>query len=243
MKTQPIAVSARTKLPSVPFAAVLAACGLLLLSLASGSAAPGKPDRDPRVLPPNASLQGQSLGEWMELEHIYAITGAPINDPIYVNQVDVQVGKVMILAGNWGTPRSVTVKAGTFLFLDIDSMWGELYADGSTDDPNGEWFGIPISAWPSMVTSSQTLDGRPVRIDPQDYFISTTWFDQPIPYGETSSWDSVGAVWFQGFGFLIKPLTPGVHTLTSHVEDGFFGLSWDDTWTITVLPEPKQKGK
>lgn len=141
-----------------------------------------------------------------------------------------------MLAGNWGTPGQVTVKTGTFLFLPIKSIWGELYTDGSMDDPNGTFNGYRIADWFPNLTLWQTLDGSLVRVNLEDYLTPLTWWDHPIYHAETSSWNSVAGVWFQGVGFIIKPLTPGIHTLTSHVEDPFFGVGWTDTYTITVVP-------
>jgi hypothetical protein len=46
-----------------------------------------------------------------------------------------------------------------------------------------------------------------------------------------------------GYAFLINPLTPGLHTLTSHIEDGFFGAANDESYTINVLSEEKHDGK
>ncbi|HRZ55411.1 MAG TPA: hypothetical protein P5525_08135 [Candidatus Paceibacterota bacterium] len=40
-----------------------------------------------------------------------------------------------------------------------------------------------------------------------------------------------------GYVCLIKPLTPGIHTVNNYVEDNFFwGASWEETRTITVIP-------
>ena len=170
---------------------------------------------------------------------VYSLTDAPINGSPYWNIADVKVGDVLLLQGTWdGIPKEVTVKAGTFIFVPINSMWGEQYADGSTDDPNDpnlDGSGHAASSWGSMLTMSQTLDGSPVRVDLKNYGVPITWFDQPIYYADTSSWDSVAAIWFQSYGFMIKPLTPGVHTLTNVVEDQWFSSSFTDTYKITVV--------
>lgn len=182
---------------------------------------------DPRIMPPTAKVEGISLPAWNQLFMEYGLKNSSPNGWPPFNRADVEVGQVVIMAQSWGdNPWQLTVRNGTFLMFPIYYLWGELYDDDSIDNPD-DW-----AWWHSQVKLTLTLDGSPIQANFADYFVPTTTFSPPLEYAEPSEYGSIGAVWFQGWGCIIKPLKPGVHVLTNRIEDS--GADWTDTYIITV---------
>jgi hypothetical protein len=218
--------------------ALMATVAVLAASVPSAWAGNDKNGKDSRIMPAAAKVEGKSLADWVRLFTAHLVLNSDPNDYPPVNKADVQIGQVMMLAGNWGEPGEVTVKAGTFLLVNPYILWSETYNNGIPDDsPDMVVNDVPLSEWDQHVTAALTLDGRPLQLDMQDYAVPCTWFDHPVMYAEPSSYGSIGAIFFTGYACVVKPLTPGVHVLTSHVDDQFlFIASWTDTWKITVVP-------
>jgi hypothetical protein len=73
-------------------------------------------------------------------------------------------------------------------------------------------------------------------------------------YPAPSSYGSVGAVFFQGVGFVSQPLPVGTHVIHLYepmiIKAGDYaglpaglGVIYDNTWTIKVIPAGKPAGK
>lgn len=224
----------KTSLVSKMRVALVAAIGLLLL-LTGLPANAG--NHDPRVMPPNAMVQGLTLSQWVETWHLYALAGCPITNSVYLNTNLIRLGNVLLLPGAWGT-RKMNVRKDVYILLMVDSVFGQTFAN-----PNKQPEQPALAAgWPSKVSMLNTLDGTPLQLNPRDYLTPVTWFPFPVYFGDgdgdaddiSPTEKAVGAIWFRGYGILIKPLAPGDHVLKSQVNDAFFGQSWTDTWEIHV---------
>jgi hypothetical protein len=138
----------------------------------------------------------------------------------------------------------ITVGPGTGLVLPAMFIFGEIYADGSADDPDfvfpdepwavdpnlGSLAGINIVDYLYMTAQTEVkLDGKVllsgVASDLEDYHFGPTFFDSPIVYEETLPNNAVAAWWCFGVGAVYTPLSKGTHTLeiTTVFDNIFFG--------------------
>ena len=162
---------------------------------------------------PNSKAFGKSLDEWIEAHLRWLEAG---QDP------DVRVKNVAFLpiVGDLpsGNVFEVEVEPGTALVLPI-AMWLGFEGDPVLD--------------PSDFFGAVTLDGQPIAEPNIDFLVGPTPVDPPLFEVVT---------FFQGLGVVIKPLTPGTHTieLFSSIDtpDGLFEFT--NTWNITVTPPGKK---
>lgn len=198
-----------------------------------------------KVLPPNASFAGKSLAGWLKTYWVWYYSSQPDSG---------QVGKVVLLPlpevqasendftyedpGTLSGHADVTIKAGTSFVLPLIAWTGEIYTDGSQDDP------LPDALFgdPSFISGNAWLDGKPVITDAnvRSYYVPQTFFDQVIYYGEPTDYGSIGVVWFQSIGFVCDPLPVGTHQVrlrsTGLIPDLDVGVIYENSWTITVTP-------
>lgn len=115
------------------------------------------------------------------------------------------------------SPFEVEVQTGTALVLPI-ALWL-----GFEGDPVLE---------PGDFVGSVTLDGQPIAEPNMDFLVGPTPVDPPLFEVVT---------FYQGLGVVIKPLTPGVHTIelfsSVNAPDGL--AEFNNTWHITVSPPGK----
>ena len=123
-------------------------------------------------------------------------------------------------------------------------------------DENGDYFcdePLPDDLFGTTIVATVKIDGREILKNFEDYYVPPVDFDplinyydpipDPIPEGY------LGACRVQGVAFLSMPLPPGEHTITNYLEYivdepglGYeFGIIYDNTWKITVLPGKKGK--
>ena len=86
-----------------------------------------------------------------------------------------------------------------------------------------------------------TIDGWEILKNIKKYYVPPVYFDPPIIYDPLPPpGEYQGACRVQGIAFLSMPLKPGDHVITNYVEyiiiPGEFGIIYDNTWNITVLP-------
>ncbi len=116
------------------------------------------------------------------------------------------------------SPFNVEVKTGTALVLPI-ALWL-----GFEGDPVLE---------PGDFVGAVTLDGQPIAEPNIDVLVGPTPVDPPL-FGVVT--------FYQGLGVVIKPLTPGVHTIelfsSVNTPDGL--AEFNNTWNITVAPPGKR---
>lgn len=212
--------------------------GLLLAAVIVGPAAGG---------PPQANAYGKSLPEWMELYLTWYLGGDQADHVKNVQFLPLPAGVPDDGAGTAADPvtlvgeMDLTLKPGTPFVLPVAFWYVEVYLDGSVD---------PVLA-DAVFTESDvlvTIDGKAVidsdRQDLSRFYVPPTAFGSVIYYDEPTSYGSVGAVGFQGIGFVHGPLSVGKHTITLHSEINAvvadpnhpvnLGQIFHNTWNITV---------
>ena len=130
---------------------------------------------------------------------------------------------------------TVSLRRGESFMVPIVTWIGELYEDGSEDEPLEE----------SVMNEGEflvTIDGRTVahkaagRSSP--LYSAAHDFDEPILYDEPTDYGSIGALWAQGFPLVHHPLPPGRHVMKLHatllIEELDLGLQFENTWIINV---------
>ncbi len=141
--------------------------------------------------------------------------------------------------------KDFTVKPGTKLVLGILAWIGETYDPAFKIPDDTPW---PMSSFlPPEGEAVITLDGVELikASNLAEFYYGPVSFKEPIMYAEPTSYHSIGAIWVQGIGIVLQPLTPGKHTLTLYSWDkwqgiyGDAGQGWFNTWHITVATPKK----
>ncbi|HJQ80487.1 MAG TPA: PEP-CTERM sorting domain-containing protein [Lacipirellulaceae bacterium] len=220
--------------------------------IATVSAVAIAPATAKQPVPAQGKFRGKTLAEWSFLQNEWIIAtglgGQTLPDT---------VNKMQFLPGPFGAGThefDVVVPAGTGLVSPPFFAFGELYEDGSFDDPNDPFLAGIIDTVFNETQLDVTLDGKlvlsgtPAELGEYAYgFDDPLFFDEPIVYAEPQDRggiNAVAALWTAGVGAIYHPLSPGEHTLEV-VQDGpIFGF-FDITFNITVekpgasiVPEP-----
>ncbi|HVK08340.1 MAG TPA: hypothetical protein VM597_06135 [Gemmataceae bacterium] len=211
------------------------AAGLLLAALVVAGPAHAGP-------PGSSNAYGKSLTEWMTLYMTWALGG----------DQEGQVGKVMFMplpagepvdpeaAGTLDDPLTlrgeidVTLKPGTAFAMPVAVWIGEYYEVG--EDPY-----LPDSVFLDSDVLVR-MDGKTIidsdRDDLRKFYVPPTDFDPAIPYAEPTGYGALGATFFQGIGFVHRPLSKGEHTMTLRSEirvpEYNLWVIFENTWNITV---------
>lgn len=223
--------------------------GVLFVFLVSMNVQAGQPIAsqgkiDPRIAPPHSMGFGNSLEEWMVLYWTSFLTGGPSKvGPVYF----LPLPDCAPVSGS-GTPgdplicvgeEEVTVKSGTPFILPIVAWimeWGFENDEYFCDEP------LPDDLFGTTIFATVEIDGREILENFEDYYVPPVDFDPLITYAEPSN-GYYGACRVQGVAFLSMPLQPGEHTITNEltyiVEELGFGIIYNNTWEITVLPGKK----
>ena len=159
---------------------------------------------------PGSNAYGKSLASWVEayLRNLFEGDEIPANNVEFLPIVPD------------GSAFYIEVKPGTALVLPI-ALWL-----GFAGDPE---------LGPTNFTGMVTLDGEPIAVPNQDYYIQPTYIDPPI---------IELIAFYEGLAVVIKPLTPGEHTIQlystiNNIPD--VGLmEFSNTWNITVIPPGKK---
>jgi hypothetical protein len=215
-----------------------------------------------KASPPQSSAFGMTLPEWMQQYFTWSIAGGSGPDHVgHVKFLPLPVGNPNGGSFTYADPGVLlghldfTMEPGTPLVFPVTVWYGEVYEPslgfppdptipGSlfTDDPRN-----PIRVY---------VDGKPV-MDSTLASVRPFYFD-PVPldvvYSEPTSYGSIKAIFVQGIGFVLPPLSVGVHTVT--LESGLrippdpsilnltlnpsgVGVKYLNSWTITVAPGKK----
>jgi hypothetical protein len=128
----------------------------------------------------------------------------------------------------------ITLPPGTPFVLPLVDLAGERY-EGYPGVPDDD----PALASLATMSANLTIDGRTVVSNANEAAFTTplTFFNPVVTYPEPTPYGSVAAVWFKGIVIVSPPLPVGVHVM--HVDatlivPGFFGVIFDNTWTVTV---------
>lgn len=203
------------------------------------------------ILPPGATAFGKTYGEWVALYWQWVLaqptTTNPQADPTGAFAGVAQSGPVWFLAGTFGTSvtRNVTIPAGKAIFFPVQP-W--IFGSGVYDcEPTVA--GVPcdvptLRAAAAVATDGSSvveasIDGVPVNdvrgyraTDPNSFSI-TVPADNPLGVPAATYAPQVA----DGYWLLLAPLSPGAHTITSHiVSNQFNGFEYTQIDHITVVP-------
>lgn len=231
--------------------AVLAAVAAL------GIAVPSMNADKPGAATPTSNAFGQSFAEWMR--DFWAWTYGGVGQPLQANNVLFLSIPAPATWEDWaGKPigigeLNVTVKPGTKIVLGVLAWIGETYDPAYIDPSTGK----PIpndQPWPQSEflppngEAVITLDGVPL-VDASnlaDFYYEPINFKETLWYATPTDYHSIGAIWVQGIGVVLPPMSAGTHTLTLYSWDSWMnlygdgGLGWSNTWHITVQPPGKE---
>ncbi len=234
------------KLWRVAFAATAA----LLLAAPSAQA-----DKKPTNTGSNAF--GQSFAEWLRDFWTWNMNGSPPEQALQqANVLFVTIPAPSVTVTNPDNKvigfgdKSLIVKPGSKLVLGILAWIGETYQDhngvvGSHGPDDVAW--PPEMLLPPQGEAVIKLDGKELmNLDNMaQFYYGPINFKEPIWYSAASSYGSTGAIWVQGIGIVIPPLSAGEHVLELYSWDANFGdgaghtLGWVNTWHLKVLPPGK----
>lgn len=211
---------------------------LLMVAVPFAGAA-GNPN--PGILPPDARVQGLTLGEWNAamFQEIFAI-------PLAENPLAGHYGSECYYArrgnvgffdvGNGQLDITCEVPAGVMLLVGVGGV------ECSTLEPppwHGENEEELRSCAQSYVPSDlqASIDGVAVQ-NLRDYLVTSPLFDFTVPDDNilglpAGSGQSVA----YADAFMLAPLPPGQHTI--HLADAYppeIGIWWDATFHVTVTP-------
>lgn len=187
---------------------------LLLLSI---NVQAGQPlgSRQHWLAQPNSKAFGMPLDEWTEAHLRWLEDGA---DPA------ARIGKVAFLPIDCVSSScnfEVEVEAGTPFVLPVATWLGSTVNDTLPDD----WFGDTNHVWGTL-----QFDGGPIKEINGDYYVGPTLLEPPADLFETDIY------LYQALACVILPLPPGVHEVLLHSEFVDYGVEFDNTWIITVVP-------
>ena len=200
-------------------------------------------DGAPRIAPPVSQAYGKTLTEWLATYYRwYYETAQDVSQSVVgrVQLLPLPVGDQVSGSGAPDDPAvfegelEITLPPGTPFVLPLVGLVGERY-DGYPGVPDDD----PALVDLAQMSAHLTIDGRTVVSEANQAAFTTpvTFFDPVVPYPEPTGYGSIGAVWFTAIGIVSPPLPAGVHVI--HLEstlilEGFFGLTYDNTWTVTV---------
>ena len=184
-------------------------------------------------LPADAALRGKTLPEWSQLHNEWAIA-TDLGGATLPNTVD---GMRFLPFGFGGGDFEfdVSVAPGTGFVSAPWFAFGELYEDGSFDDPSDPFLIGLLEFIFENRTVDVWLDGDLVQSGTVAELINYTYgpafFDTPIFYSAPGA--SVAALWSVGVGGVYHPMPAGEHTMVVFTDGPIFGPTMM-TYHITV---------
>lgn len=174
---------------------------------------------------PHSMAFGNSLDEWIEAYVRWLEDGM---DPT----ARVKNVAFLPIIGD-GSPFEVEIEAGTALVLPVALWLGERYADPSFPDDEpfpDEWFGDPDHIWGTV-----QLDEGPVIDIDEHYYVGPTYLDpSALMFGSEF-------IFYQAIACVILPLPVGDHDVFLQAGYEDFGVMFDNTWNISVVPGKGKK--
>ncbi len=207
--------------------------GVVVLLMVPFTASAKNPN--PGILPPNASPNGSTYGEWNARWWQWALTQPtdknPVLDPTGVHCAQGQTGPVWFLAGTFGSDpvvRECTVPAGKMLFFPISNIICVATEEGETSDTCAE----DAAAYMDSVDVgglAAKVDGIPIQ-QLDSYRVGGTAFPLTLHednlFGLPAGEYGAGA---DGFYLMLAPLSRGEHEIHFSAAG-----SLDVTYRITV---------
>lgn len=198
----------------------------------------------PRIAPPVSNAYGKTLPEWLATYYRwYYGTAQDISQSVvgHVQLLPLPAGEQVGGSGTSDDPAvlvgelEMNLRPGTPFVLPLVGLVGERYEGypGAPDDDPA--FFAPLTA----MSAHLTIDGKTVVSDANQAAFTTpvTFFNPLVPYPAPTDYGSVAAVWFTAIGIVSPPLSAGVHVVhldSALIVEGIFGVTYDNTWTITV---------
>lgn len=197
-----------------------AAVGIVLAVTATATP---EPKRASVLHPSHANLRGRSVEEWNALAIIWRVANG-----LGGQSLPDTVDGVRFLGGAFSPGDyefDVRVPSGTSLAFPAFFVFGELYDDGSSDNPEDPFLDFIFET----TTVEMRLDGKVIRsglASDLDAF-GPVPLDEPIFYEEPQprgpELNAVAATFVLGTANLFQPLPPGEHTLETTVSSAVFG--------------------
>ena len=205
------------------------------------------PSRNPANNDLNSRVYGKTLSEWLGIywRWFYSTDADPAQSMVgRVKLLPLPAGEAVVGAGTPEDPQllrgqlKVTLRAGTPFVLPLAVWTAERYNNNSPDEE-----GVPDADFLAGVSPHAFIDGRLVvsTATRRSLYVPLTAFDPIVTYPKASSYNSIAAIAYQGYGIVIRPLSVGTHVV--HLYERYvirrpaaFGLIYDNTWIITVLP-------
>jgi hypothetical protein len=224
--------------------ALALAFGLSALNAGAGQGNQG----NPRVIPPQASPQGQTYGEWSAAwwQWVASVPADhnPVLDQTGADAAQGQSGSVWFLAGVFGSPgtaeRTITIPPGKALFFPlINFVW---ISTGPSDPQTAEGIREIIQPGADAVTDlACELDGVSLK-NLAAYRTESPLFDVTLPAGDIfgAGPATYGPSMDQGYYLMLAPLSAGQHTLhfkgsmPATIPPYWTPFSVDVTYHITV---------
>ncbi len=192
---------------------------------------------NPGVLPPDASVQGMTLGQWNAevFRATYAIPASqhPGLGYPWPNCYLERIGNVGIGVGYWNNgSHECEMPVGMMLYMTV------IGAECSTIEPPPFYGGNEEELRACALTYSPrnleaSIDGIRVR-NLEEYTALTPLYQIDLPEGNVlgvlpGTYDSIG----YSTGFLLAPLSPGEHTIIISGELNDFGITLEYHITVT----------
>ncbi len=201
------------------------------------------------VSPPQSNAYGNTLTGWMTTYLRWMYSGADPAQSIvgHVKMLPLPAGAYVSGDGTLDSPAlyvgqlEITLPPGTPFVLPLGIWTVERYEGypGVPDD-----LPIPDGAFLAGVSPSLIMDGKEIVSDSNKAarYVPLTTFDPIVVYPTPSSYGSVAAVAFQGYGIVSQPLSVGTHVI--HLYEPYLiegppytiGVIYDNTWIVKVTP-------
>lgn len=192
----------------------------------------------PGLLPGQAKFRGLTLEEWgvrsMEWQIATVLGGQ--------DDLSDSINGVRFLPPGFGGGEfefDVTLEAGTPFVHNGFFVFGELYDDGTQDDPTDPFIPIIFETTDveTILDGDVILEGTTSEFD--DLLFGPVVLDDPIyyefPEPRGPGLNAVAATFALGVGGVHPPLPVGEHTLENTIDSLFFGYT-HITYHITVVP-------
>jgi hypothetical protein len=205
------------------------------------------------VVPPMQKAFDMTYGEWTArwVQFVFGLPEAdnPLNDTTGALCGKGQWGPVIFLYGTTGgdpVVRTCTIPGNKGLLIPLVNWFGAAPEDGATPEDVAallQW----VNDLTDVNTLVATIDGVPVQ-NLQNYRFRTPVFSftgaSPNLFSNAcgsppcyEGFHEQGLA--EGYYIMVNPLPPGTHTIHIHGEVPEWGLVYDATYHLTVLPGPR----
>lgn len=227
-------------------AATVVATMLTLMTAASTVAAGTTPvssqSAELGVVSPTLTYAGKTYSQWSAVWWKWALSisepNSPLTDDTGADCTVRQDQRAWLLAGNTGgfTSRACTVPANEAILLPVINAACFSPGDGTTE---AELRDCAASLMNEVTETTVSIDGTPVDLGPASQgkfrFVSPLFTVKIAPdngFGATPGKSTAVA---DGFWLIVKPMTPGTHTIDFHGSAPAFGFELTVHYDLTVV--------